>query len=346
MTVTLPSDWNPANGIWPGASMHPTVKDAVKQAATDLAALKTRCDTAMQTKLDALITAYNAHIGTAGVHIESDTANTITSTAATDPTADILTLANECYDDYEAHRVNVTDSVHGAADTTNVVSAANYPADTEAKAIALLNDIKAKYEAHRVLIAGSVHGAADSVNTITAANATDWDSAVTLANDIKATYNVHHTYITSSVHGAATDPNTVTSADSGAQITALYAELNEIKADYNLHVANLGVHPLAGTTESTTDASTEATAVALVNALKATLNTHFASATDHLDADTTTITAADSTEYEDILTLTAEVRADYEAHRVKTSIHTKADAVNTVSALGTGGAVTIGLVNA
>ena len=123
--------------------------------------------------------------------------------------SDFIALTNDVYIQYEAHRVNVTDSVHGAADSTNVVTA-TAPATTHAEAVALLNDVKAQYEAHRQLTAGTVHGAADAVHVITSANATNWYTASALANELKLDINAHRVYTTSSVHGAATDPNEVT----------------------------------------------------------------------------------------------------------------------------------------
>jgi hypothetical protein len=342
MPVTIPTNYSWSH-IDRFGSRGPALVEILTQLVTDLNASNTR-SADLQGKLDDVITAYNAHLGSAGVHIDQDTENTITSPAATDVTVDILALLNDEVTQYEAHRVLIAGSVHGAADATNVITATS-PATTEAEAIALANDLKAMYEAHRVLTAGSVHGAADNTNTIASADATDWDSVVTLINEFKNTtgYEDHRVLTAGSVHGAEDNTNVVTAADAGAQITALYTELNEFKANYNVHTASEGYHPLAGTAEATANATTEATAVALVNALKATLNTHFAAADVHLDADTLTIAAADSTEYEDILTLTAEVRTDFGAHIVKSSIHTKADAANTETTLGVGGAVTIGL---
>lgn len=317
----------------------PNIADTPRDMADDFAAMNVR-QKAIQAKLDTFIGHYNAHRAAAGVHVAADVDNPIGSPVATDPTADILTLVNDAAVSYEAHRVYVTDSVHGGADTTNVLTETS-PATDETEAVALVNDVKAMYEAHRVLTAGSVHGAADSTNTIAAADATDWDSIVTLVNEIKNTTGFNaHCALVDSVHGAADAVNVITEPDAGTQITALYLEVNEFQTDVNAHIAHLGVHPTAGVADSTTTATTEATAVAMINGVKATFNTHSASADDHLDADTEAV-AGTATEYEDIIVVVAEWKAAYEAHAAKSATHSKADAANAETALGTGGEVTI-----
>ena len=146
----------------------------------------------------------------------------------------------------------------------------------------------------------------------------------------------------------------ITAADSGAQITALWLEVNEFQTDANAHIAHLGVHPTAGVANGTPAATTEATTVTLINGLKASFNTHIASADDHLDADgATTPVAGTATEYEDIIAVVAEWKVAYEAHALIASVHVADDAGNAGAALGTGaqvpllgvgGAVTIGLI--
>ena len=126
-------------------------------------------------------------------------------------TSEVITLANELKADYNAHRVLTTGTVHGAADSTNSVTASD--ATTLATAYTLLNQIKAKYNAHRVLTAGSVHGAADSTNDADAADATTLATAITLANQLKAKYNAHRVLTAGAVHGAADSTNVVATAD-------------------------------------------------------------------------------------------------------------------------------------
>lgn len=127
-----------------------------------------------------------------------------------------ITLVNELKTDYEAHRILTAGSVHGAADTTNVVSASD--ATDLASALTLANEIKTDYEAHRVLTAGSVHGAADSTNAVTAADATTLATLITLVNDIRTQYEAHRVLIAGGVHGAADNTNTVTATAVGANV--------------------------------------------------------------------------------------------------------------------------------
>jgi hypothetical protein len=121
-----------------------------------------------------------------------------------------ITLVNELKADYEAHRVLTAGSVHGAADTTNVVSSAD--ATDLASAITLANEIKTDYEAHRILTAGSVHGAADTTNAVTAADATGRSTLISLVNDIRTQYEAHRVLTAGGVHGAADSTNVVSAA--------------------------------------------------------------------------------------------------------------------------------------
>lgn len=127
---------------------------------------------------------------------------------------DVLALLNDAVAQYEAHRVLIAASVHGAADNTNVITA-TAPATDEAEAVALANDLKAMYEAHRVLTAGSVHGAVDDINLIEAPDAGKWSSVITLVNEIKTDYEAHRVLTTGGVHGAADSTNVITAADAG-----------------------------------------------------------------------------------------------------------------------------------
>ena len=350
----------------------PDFAEAFRAAATDLDALQARSDSAMQTQLDlvtarqttlrtavdALITQYNLHRGVAGVHKEADSVNTIVAPVATDLTADMLTIVNDAYDMYVLHIAMDAGGagVHpGGADTTNLITA-TYPATDYAEAAALMNDIKAKYEQHRANNGAAYHTNPDATNTIIEADATTWDTFITLANAFKNTtgWNAHVILTAGPTHGASDVAHVITAADCGVQVTAVYVELIEIKDDYSLHTASMGLHPNPGTVEGTADATDEATTIALVNALKATLNTNFADADVHMDADVLTVIAADATGYEDTLPILAEIRADYTAHIANTTVHAKADAVNVrtavgaggdVAALGTGSAVTLTLVS-
>lgn len=123
---------------------------------------------------------------------------------------DVEDTANALYVGYEAHRVLTAGGVHGAADSTNAVSASLYPASGQAESVALINAVLAAYEAHRILTAGGVHGAADSTNQVHRVASTDWRTAANLSGEIVRKFNSHIILTAGSVHGAADTANEVT----------------------------------------------------------------------------------------------------------------------------------------
>jgi len=315
----------------------------IRQIIADLNALNVR-SAAQQAKLDSLVANFNNHRGSAGVHAAPDTTNVIGSPVATDVTADILTLLNDEATQYDIHIVNLAGGIHGATGVADILTEA-YPATDLTTAVALGSNLRTKYTTHIANTAGGIHGGADATNTIAAPDPTDWDTLITFCNEFKNTtgFNAHIILTGGGVHGGTGVADAVTAADCGVQKTALELEINEFKTDLNAHIANLGSHPGAGTANSTTAATTETTSVALVNGLKATANTHFADADDHFDADTEVV-AGTASEYEDILAVVAEWKAAYVAHAAKSAVHSKADAANAETVLGTGGAVTVGMI--
>ena len=228
-----------------------------------------------------LIDQYEAHLADTGAHIGADSTNVVTELGVA---KEVYTLLNEIKVDYEANRVNVT-THHGAADSTNTVAAVA-DADTKAKAITLAMALKVAYEAHRILTAGSVHGAADAVNAITAADLTGtstWTQIAALADDLRAMYEAHRVYTTSSCHAGADSTNTVTAGAVSTVTTALYAGLNELKGDFNAHIAESGTsHQVIDQSMKITaaNATTLATSIALVNALKTAYADHISRADD------------------------------------------------------------------
>lgn len=89
------------------------------------APLATNLATAI-TRANDLKAQYNAHrvdvSGAPAIHGAADTTNAVTSPNATN-LASLITLVNEIRTDYEAHRVLTSGGVHGASDSTNVISA-------------------------------------------------------------------------------------------------------------------------------------------------------------------------------------------------------------------------------
>lgn len=133
-----------------------------------------------------------------------------------DPLPNLIAQLNDLKAQYNAHRVLTAGSVHGAADSTNVVSAAD--ATTQETAYTLANAIKTAYEAHRVLTAGSVHGAADSTNTVSAADATTLATLVALTEELVVDYEAHRVLTAASVHGGADSTNAVTESNYAGEI--------------------------------------------------------------------------------------------------------------------------------
>ncbi len=248
----------------------------------------------------------------------------------------VNTLLNEIKADHNAHVVLTAGSVHGAADTADVISTAD--AKDTATRIALANALRTAFESHRVKTAGGVHGAADNSNAISAPVATDDASVLNLAIDLNAKYNAHRVLTAGAVHGAADNTNAVTSPDPAQSTNAL---LNEIKVDQNSHVvltAN-GVHGIADSADiiSTADATDTPTRIALANALRGAYESHRVKtaggvhgAADNTNAVSVPTAIDDAT----ALNLAIDLKAKYNAHRVLTAggVHGVADVIDEVVA--------------
>jgi hypothetical protein len=171
-----------------------------------------------------------------------------------------IALLNDIKTQYEAHRVLTAGSVHGAADSTNVVTAAD--ATNLATLITLADDLRTQYEAHRVLTAGAVHGAADTTNAVTAtAVGSTVDFHVLTAAQLPTT--------TTAAIGAVTTLGTVAAYNASfgagdlAEVTGSTAVAPKnlmplVDADNHLDPILIGGKQLFGLfqTESNTDGST------------------------------------------------------------------------------------------
>lgn len=144
---------------------------------------------------------------------------------------------NELFGDLNAHYVLTSGSVHGAADSADVMSAVTYPpAVDEATRIARLNACVASYELHRVKTAGGVHGAADNTNAITYVLAFNNETAMQLAYQLTAAYNLGHRQRLLTVHGAVDATNVVTTPDpfySSADGTTITVDASSICVSSN-----------------------------------------------------------------------------------------------------------------
>ena len=287
-----------------------TIADAVNPtsagAATDLASAIVLAN---EIKLD-----YNAHRSEAGVHVNNDAGNEITSADATDlatlttlanelktdisahlvevsSVEEAITLLNEIKLDYEAHRILTAGGVHGAADTTNTVSAAD--ATDYATAVTLANELKVDYEAHRVLIAGGEHGAADATNTVSAPDATTVATLVALANDLRTQYEAHRVLVAGGEHGAADVTNVVTAvAVETASIHNIDDTTNTISSDA-VNTAATHAEPDTVNGVAAANATNMATLLTLAIELRVDYNNHIASAVFHGAADVANATTSD-----------------------------------------------------
>lgn len=111
---------------------------------------------------------------------------------------------------------------------------------------------------------------------VTAANATDLASLRTLGRDL---YRVYSTHIGDTEAHKVADTTNVVAAGlpaTDADQTALNTFLNELKADYNAHRSQSGVHPTndSGNAVSSADATDAATSLTLANEIKTDLNAH------------------------------------------------------------------------
>lgn len=117
--------------------------------------------------------------------------------------------------------------------TAATVTAAN--ATNLATSLTLVNDLRRRMLQHFGDALG--HKVADTVATaaVTLPQATILDEAVALANQLKSVYNTHRASTT--YHYTADSTNAVT-ADNADDQTTLNTLLNEMKGDFNAHIAS------------------------------------------------------------------------------------------------------------
>ncbi len=127
-------------------------------------------------------------------HGASDTAGVAAATAVDVLDGDssweeIAGAADELRAAYEDHRVLTAGAVHGAADSTNTVTAA--AVGTFATAVyAGVNELKGDFNAH-IFEMGTSHRFADDSTEVTATNASSTATAKTLVNELRSEYLDH-----------------------------------------------------------------------------------------------------------------------------------------------------------
>ena len=135
------------------------------------------------------------------------------------------------------------------------------------------------------------HHKVDSSNAISAANASDLATSKTLTAALGTALPLHgaDTEAHTQADVIATAAAWSSAPNEPADLAEVQAALNEIKADWNGHIADAAAHRgvlaeidgdgvLTPTAISTADATDQSSANALANALKSAFNIHFKSA--------------------------------------------------------------------
>lgn len=195
------------------------------------------------------------------------------------------------------------------------------------------------------------HKVVDNSNTVAASDmdtganyeSTILTALITLTTELRTDYTNHIANLkpdgtASGVHGAADSTNVLGGAPTLTTAADVAVELNNIKAQYELHRVFTagGVHGSADSTNTVTAANAVATdwdsMITLANQLRTKLNAHDADATAHSVADTfNTVTGSAVSYPAGLFTLVAAVKTSYEAHRNSTTWHATGDSTNTLS---------------
>lgn len=117
-----------------------------------------------------------------------------------------------------------------------------------------------------------------------------------------------------------------------ADLTTDGVQYSDIFETGEMHVADDSTN-----TVSSANQSSQGTGETLANEMKGDYNTHIADTAYHTVADTTNaIVADDANDLPSLITLLTELRADYNAHRTESGIHVNDDGLNiTVAAIPT-----------
>jgi hypothetical protein len=282
---------------------------------------------------------YLLHVVQRRVHLADDDENIVLTAEATDLSS-AIELANSAKEEFNDHidgHINEEQEIHTADDTTNTITA---PDATDLTSLAVLAEgVRAGYEAHRV--EPGVHGSSvfirlDPPSRVLYEGMQFWqfpegDEGTYLASlsDDETHWmdGIKHTGDTSISYNADTLPE-----DYRAHEAALLA--NDIKAQYNAHRVEPGVHPTDDLINVVTvaDATDLTTAIALVNNIQTQYNAHLVEAGVHVtDDDENTSLNTPTTELYTLLALVNELKSRYEAHRPDTTYHSSADTTNEVT---------------
>lgn len=136
----------------------------------------------------------------------------------------------------------------------------------------------------------------------------------TLAAGSSAVHADISAYPSGNAEAPAVTADTVTAADASDLATSITL-LNQIKAVYNRHVADVCAHKAADTAVSTADATDLTTAEALANAIKSAHNAHCANTSACYGADSTnTVSTTNATNLATTEALATALKAGINAH--------------------------------
>jgi hypothetical protein len=128
------------------------------------------------------------------------------------------------------------------------------------------------------------HADAAPAAAVSTANATDLTTSIALISALQVSYTTHIASACDATTGQgahlATDATNVLVAAVPTDLASCETAVNELKAQFNAHLALTSSHPVADATNtvSTADASNLSTTEALANALKTKFNAHIAAA--------------------------------------------------------------------
>lgn len=232
------------------------------------------------------------------------------------------------------------------------VLASSYSSPTTlTDAVNVLNAAKALYNLHlgyhnsgngKKIYAHKAVDAANVVSTADMSSGSTLDAAllasiIALATEARTDYEAHR--VNASYHAAADTTYILGGSPTITTWTELASELNNLKAQYNGHIA----FSSGGSPHSNPDGTNAVTApnasatdpdscLTLANQIKSKYNSHRTQATVHVANDTTNIISGSDAAYPATLfTLAIELKGDYNTHRASTTYHQTADSTNTIS---------------
>lgn len=223
---------------------------------------------------------------------------------------------------------------------------------TLAGAVDAANTCKALYNDHCSRGNGGTgekvyaHKTADAANLVTTADmsagstyeATILASLQTLVGELRTDYAAH--IADAAAHAAADTTHVLGGAPALSSFADLAVELNNLKAQYNAHIAfsaggspHLAADSANGVSTANAVSTDLDTIITLANALRTKYNLHRVESGVHAADDTTNVVSGSAVSYPaGLFSLANEIKGDYNTHRASTTYHDVADSTNSISA--------------